>query len=751
MSLPRGAWPLLLLLVGCPSAAPEPVEPSVMPKSTPSPPSFADASASPVTFARMADFPPPGWQIPRHVRLDPSGKTVTYLKAESGGEQMALFALDLATKEHRVLLRASDVVGDDKPMSREEELRRERQRKRIAGVTAYDWAEKAPVMVLPLGGDVYLRDETGKLRQLTDGDEPEIDPKLCADGTRVAFARGRELFVVEVATGKEKALTKDAPEGVTRGQSDFNAQEEFSEPSGFWWSPSCDRIAFVEVDERGVDRIPIMGYRGGTDLQHLRYPRAGRDNPKVRLGVVDIASGKTTFVALPKSAHFADDAYLGRVAFSDDGATLYFQRLARDQRHLALVAADARSGEARHLVEETDPAWLDFAEMTPIGGDFLWVSIREGGHHHLERRSASTGAVVRTLTSGPFEVFAIAGVDAKSNRVLFVSNESAPLDRQLYVVALDGGPRQRITQAPGVHEIAGFRAGHGFVDIHSAQDRLPQAEIYDAQGKISGGIPVEPDGDLESLGIDPVEIVEIGADPTLYGALLTPAKLEPGRRYPVIVMVYGGPGVQTILNEYNPRLMWQHLADRGFVVFQLDNRGSKGRGHAFESPIHRDLGRIELEDQLKGVEHLKTLDFVDPARIGIYGHSYGGYLAAMAILARPDVFPVAVSGSPVTDWSLYDTGYTERYMSTPADNAEGYTRSSLVPLAPNLKGKLFLIHALMDENVHFEHTAKLIDALVAADKDFDLLVFPGERHGYRSPAARQYAYRRVVDYFVAHL
>ena len=383
-----------------------------MPKTpaSPSPTSPADASASPVTFARIADFPPPGWQIPRHVRLAPGGGQVTYLQAEKGGEQMALFALDLATKKHDLLLRASDVVGEDRPMSREEELRRERQRKRIAGVTAYDWAEKAPVMVLPLGGDVYVRDEAGKLRQLTDTEEPDIDPKICANGSRVAFARGRELFVVEVATGKEKALTRDAPEGVTRGQSDFNAQEEFNEPSGLWWSPTCDRLAFVEVDERGVDRIPIMGYRQGTDLQHLRYPRAGRDNPKVRLGVVDVATGKITFVALPKRDGFDDDAYLGRVTFGDDGATLYFQRLARDQRHLALVAADARSGEARHLVEETDPTWLDFAEMKPLGGDFLWASFREGGHRHLERRSAANGAVVATLTRGPCDVFAIAGV-----------------------------------------------------------------------------------------------------------------------------------------------------------------------------------------------------------------------------------------------------------------------------------------------------------------------------------------------------
>jgi dipeptidyl-peptidase-4 len=216
-------------------------------------------------------------------------------------------------------------------------------------------------------------------------------------------------------------------------------------------------------------------------------------------------------------------------------------------------------------------------------------------------------------------------------------------------------------------------------------------------------------------------------------------------------MVYGGPGVQTVLNEWNPRLLWQHLADRGVVVFQLDNRGSAGRGQAFQTPIHRHFGDVELADQLRGLEYLTSLDFVAPERVGIYGHSYGGYMAAMAMLRAPGRFAVGVSGSPVTDWRLYDTGYTERYMGTPQENAEGYDASAINQFASKLEGHLLIIHALMDENVHFEHTAKLVDALVAADKDFDLLLFPGERHGYRSPQARRYAYRRVVDYFAEHL
>jgi dipeptidyl-peptidase-4 len=238
---------------------------------------------------------------------------------------------------------------------------------------------------------------------------------------------------------------------------------------------------------------------------------------------------------------------------------------------------------------------------------------------------------------------------------------------------------------------------------------------------------------------------------TLYGALLPPREMKPGEKHPVIVMVYGGPGVQTVFDQWQPSLTWQHLADRGFVVFQLDNRGSSGRGPAFEHAISRQLGVLELEDQLTGVEYLKTLPYVDASRIGIYGHSYGGFMTALAMFKAPDVFKVGVSGSPVTEWHLYDTGYTERYMSTPKENPAGYEAANLTKLAKGLKGKLLLVHALMDENVHFQNSADLIDALMAENKAFDLMVYPGERHGYRSPPARRYSARKVATYFAENL
>ncbi len=746
----------LVVLACSPAIRPHPPLRAKPMASAPTPTvTIADATASPVTFERMATFPPPGWQIPRAVRWSPDGKLVTYLQSESHSDRMALFAFDVASKEHQVLVRAADLTDTSKPMSREEELRRERQRKRIKGVTAYAWAERAPVMLLPLGGNLFVRDADGTIRQLTDGPGTDIDPKLCGDGTQVAFVRGSELFLVEVKSGTERQLTQGAPAGVTRGQSDFNGQEEFDEPSGLWWAPGGDRLAYLEVDERQVTEIPIMGYRQGHDLQHHRYPRSGGTNPSSRIGVIDVATGKTTWIELPTSKGWnPKDQYLGRITWSHDGQALFLQRLSRDQRQLALVRADPKTGKAQHLVEENDPSWQQLGGMRALrDGSIIWTAWRDG-HRHLERRSGSTGERLAQLTEGDWDVSRLVDIDPEARRVLFIANRDDVLDRQLYAAAVDGsGPLTRLSSEPGVHTIAGERPDRGWVDIHSAVNRPPEAVIHGSDGSTIGEIEIPRAADFDELRLRNAKRVTLSrpGKPDLYGALLKPRVITPGGRHPAVVVVYGGPGVQMVRNDYNPRLLWQHLADRGFVVFQLDNRGSTGRGHAFETPIRDHLGAIELEDQLAGLDYLSQLPFVDPERVGIYGHSYGGYLAALAMLRAPGRFKLGVAGSPVTDWRLYDTGYTERYLGTPQDNAAGYAASELSQHAEQLRGKLFIIHALMDENVHFQHTAKLIDGLVQADKDFDLLLFPGERHGYRNPQARRYLYRRVVDYLVANL
>jgi dipeptidyl-peptidase-4 len=712
---------------------------------------IAGAEASRISFERMARFPEPGWHTPRAIAYSPDGKLVTYLASESQNEEMTLFAFDVALKRTRILLRAGDLVKNAGPIPGEEELRRERQRKRIQGVTGYEWAKRVEAMVIPHLGDVFVRGKDGTIERLTETDEPEVDPKICDTGERVAFVRKGELVVVEMSTRREKLLTKNAPAGVTRGLSDFNAQEEFREPSGFFWSPGCDRIAYVEVDEQKVQPVPVLGYRGGkADLMMQRYPVAGQANPSVKVAVAGVQSGKTVWLKWPDET----ESYFGRFAWAPDGKALYLQRLSRDQRRLSLVRADPASGAITELVAETSKDWMEFQEFRPLERTprFLRTGVAEG-HAHLEIREAETGKIIRRLTAGDWDVQSIAGIDEENEHIFWTGTKDGPLERHLYRVSFGGGEIRRLTVEPGVHDVVMAPKGAGHAGVHSAANRLPRAGVYGAGGALAGELPLSRDADLGELSLRVPEILTVKASngDTLYGALLMPRVMEAGRRYPVVLMVYGGPGAQTVQNKWSPRLLWQHLADRGFIVFQLDNRGSAGRGHAFQSAIHERLGEVELTDQLAGLDALAKRPSVDAGRIAIYGHSYGGFMAALAMLRAPDRFRAGIAGSPVVDWALYDSGYTERFMNSPAKNPAGYDAANLAKLAPNLRGNLFLIHALMDENVHFQNTALLIDALIAANKPFDLLVFPGERHGYRSPAARQYAHRRIVDFLVEHL
>ena len=708
------------------------------------------SESSPITFERIARYPEPGWNVPRDIQHAPDGATITFLSSERGDDVMSLFAFDVATGKTSVLLRASDLGSTPAVRSREEELRRERQRDRNEGITRHLWARRANVLVIPHAGDLFVRDARG-VRRLTSTPEPEVDPQPCDSGERVAFVRKGELVSMEVSSTKETVLTTGATEGLTHGLSDFNAQEELGEPHGFFWSPRCDRIAYVEVDERHVDRVPILGFRNDrADLMMQPYPAAGTKNPIVRVGVVDLATRKTTWLRLPEKD---GERYFGRFVWAEDGKSLHLQTLSRDQKRLALLRADPSTGATTELLTQSSAAWVSFSPMRLLQKEkrFLFTAERNG-HRHLDLRSATDGSVVRELTNGAageWDVESVA-VDEDAGRALVVGTLDGPLERHLYAVPLAGGAPVKLTTERGVHGPRIDEAGETWVDVHSSRDRLPRAVVV-RRGKVAGDLPVRADDDLGALRLRIPKLVTVDGPG---GTRLQAQVLEPRDirgRHPAVVFVYGGPGSQAVLDSWSARLSWQHLADRGFVVFQLDNRGTGGRGIAFVQQVHKRLGQLELEDQLAGARWLASQPYVDPHRIGIYGHSYGGFMAALAMLEGKGAFKAGVAGAPVIDWRLYDSGYTERYMETPATNAAGYAASDLSQKVDGLTGRLFLIHAAMDENVHFANTAKLVDALVAKHKPFDLLVLPGERHGTRAPAARSYVPERVVDFFVREL
>lgn len=714
---------------------------------TPGAPPILPESASPLTFERIVKYPEPGWTVPMLPRFSPDGRMVTYLKSEDGTSKTALFAFDLESKTERVVVRASD-LGTEKQPSQAEELRAERQRKRITGISAYAFAGAADVMVIPAGGDVFVRGADGAITNVTHSDEAELDPQLCPTGQWVAYVRGSELFATDLKTKQERPLTRNAKPGITRGQSDFNGQEEFEEEHGFFWSDDCKRIAYLEVDETAVAEIPVMGYRDhgggfGTDLMMQRYPEAGATNPTVSLNLYDFDAVTSRKVKLD------EPLYTGRYTWSPDGKSLYFEAIPRSQKELRIMKVDVAKATASVLWTESPQGWAEMRdlEITPNGSALVAIGDNLG-HDHAMKIDTATGATT-WLTSGAWEVTSIPRVT--DDTVYFVGTKDAPIGRQLYAVPLAGAPDPtRLTKENGTHTVS--LGTKGFVDVLSSSVDLPRVAITSYAGESLGAVAVPKDADFDALRIRPVATFSVDVQGArLYGQVLPPRDLDPTKRYPLVLYVYGGPAVQSVTDRWSPKLLWQHWADRGFFVAQIDNRGGAGRGQAFAAPIAGKLGMVELADQIAGLDWMLANMPIDGSRVAIYGHSYGGTMALQGLLGAPGRFKAGISASPVTDWRLYDTGYTERYMGTPKDNLLGYDEADLTTKVDALTGKLFLIHALMDENVHFQNSAKLIDALVAKQKDFDSLVLPGERHGYRDPKTKQYVYRRITNFLVETL
>ena len=702
-----------------------------------------------LTLERVARYPPPGTRIPGTFRFDREGRYLYYLGLEGTGSARVLYREEVTSGRREVVARPpKEASSSTSSLTPEEILRRERQRIQEKGITLYQLAPRADVAVFDWRGDVYLVRPGQEPLRLTETEASEIDPQLSPDGTRLAYSRDGDLRVLDVATRRETSLTRGAKDGVSYGVAEYIAQEEMDRSSGFWWSPDGRLIAYTEVDETGIPLYPIVHQgKDQPEIESSRYPFAGGPNARVRLGIVPAAGGDTLWIRLPDTP---DDVYLARVRWDEDG-TLLVQVQTRDQKSLKLWRVDAASGRAALLLEDRSDTWVELHDdLRPLAdGRFLW-SAESDGFRRLELR-ARDGSLVRRLTSGDWAVDALEGVDEKDGVVYFAGAMDGPLERPIYRTRLDGGPVERLTPETGWHQATFSRDGRYFVDVHDSVAMPPRVLLKDGSGRQVRVLEANADPEPKSLGLRSPEFVtlKVQGGIVLHGALFKPRVLEKGRKYPAIVRVYGGPTAQTVKDswELTQDLRAQYLARHGFIVFRLDNRGTPRRGQAFETALDRRLGSVEVEDQVAGARWLAGLPYVDGERIGIYGWSYGGYMAARCILKAPDLFKSAVVGAPVSDWNGYDTHYTERYMGTPQTNAAGYRESSILPLAPQLKGKVLIIHGMSDENVHFRHTARLLNALNSAQKRYDLLIFPDERHLPRGEEDRTYMETRLVEFF----
>ena len=616
--------------------------------------------------------------------------------------------------------------------------------------SSLEWSPSGKNLLISVRGELFwFAVESGKWEQLTTTPQPERDAKLSPDGTRVAFRRDHDLYVMEIASRRVTRLTQDGTSTLLNGELDWVYPEELELSTAYWWSPDSKRIAYLQFDTSREFVYPQVSLGGVHALSEPeRYPQAGTPNPSVRVGVVAADGGNTRWMDLGDT----HDALIARVYWTPNSSKLAIERLNRIQNRLDLMLADAGSGKSKSILHESDPYWINVNDLFRFlaNGDFLWGSERDG-FEHLYLYQAD-GKRWSRLTDGRWEVSDIAGVDEAHHEIYFVSDEASPLERQLYSMGLNGKDRKRISEGAGTHEISMSPTTQYYIDAYSNLAQPPSRILHTRDGAESAVFREADHQFTDEYEVLPTQIVTIKASDgmELYARLIKPANFRAGEKYPAVVVVYGGPGVQEVRNSWAGATWDQVLAARGFVIWQLDNRGSAGRGHAFETPIYRQFGKTELADQLEGVRYLTGQDFVDPARLGVYGWSYGGYMTLYSLLNAPGVFRAGIAGAPVTNWRNYDTIYTERYLGLPSENTEGYRASSVVESAGKLNSKLLIVHNIEDDNVLFQNTLQMADALERAAKLFDMEVYPQKSHGVGGPF-RQHLLETMTTFFETNL
>jgi len=656
-------------------------------------------------------------------------------------------------------------------VSATEAQRRERQRSSaFRGIVEYYFAADSRRLLVPLGGDLYVYDlqaaPAAAVRRITATADDETDARFSPGGRYVSFVRDRGLVVYDLQAGRETAITPRGAGPVSYATAEFIAQEEMGRRTGYWWSPDDARIAYTQVDESPVAEVERFEITAdAVRVVTQRYPAAGTPNARVRLFVAALDDPDAP---VEMNLGSDNDVYLARVDWFPYGGRLAIQRQSRDQRTLTLLAADAVTGVGRELLQERATAWADLHdELTFLKESprFIWASSRSG-YRHLYLYE-NDGRLVRPLTGGDWSVIgngftpAIQGVDEHRGVVYFMADRDTPLERHLYSVSLSGSGPQRLTAPGGWHSVKMSADTGVFLDTYSTPDQPPSVTLRAISGESHGVLvantldadhPYAPYLD-EHL---PTEFgtLKAGDGQTLHYQLIKPRNLVPGRRYPVIVDVYGGPGSQKVRRAWGSSarshsgFIRQFFAQQGYVVFTLDNRGTGFRGVAFETALHRRFGSVEVEDQVAGAAFIASLPFVDPRRIGIFGWSYGGYMALMCALQAPETFAAAVAGAPVVDWRLYDTHYTERYMGTPRDNVDGYAASNVLTHADGLAGELLVVHGMADDNVLFTHSTALFKRLQDLGKPFQIMAYPGSKHGLlRFPDTGPHAYATIMRFF----
>lgn len=702
-----------------------------------------------LTLERVYASPALSGTAPRALRLSPDGRWLTSLRNRPDDrDRYDLWSVDTATGAERMIV-DSEKVGTGAELSEAEKMQRERARiGGTRGIVAYDWAPDGRSILVPLDGDVYLATLDGQTRRLTATEAGELDATISPRGGFVSFVRDQNLFVYDLIKGQERQITQGGNGTVTWGVAEFVAQEEMDRHRGHWWAPDDSHVAVARVDEANVPVISRAAIGAdGTKVYDQRYPRAGTSNAVVDLYVMRADGSGSVKVDLGSDP----DIYLARVDWLPDGSALLVQRENRDQTRLDMLRVDPATGKASILFTETAKTWLNLTDNLHAmrDGSLIWSSERDG-YSHLYRWNAGQWT---QLTSGPWQVKSLVSVDEPKGRLYFTANRDTPLEWQVYSVDI-ARPNAitRLTEAGWTNSASMDGAASRMIVSRSNPAQPEQVYLADASGKrlrwieqnrLTGTHPYAP---YAAAQVQPVFGTLKASDGTdLHYKLLSPPR-EPGKRYPVFIQVYGGPGAgRQVLRDWVPPLH-QYLVSKGWIVFSLDNRGTPDRGKAFEDAIYHSMGKVEVQDQLLGVEWLKSQGFVEPSKIVVYGWSYGGYMTLRLLESAPGVFAAGISGAPPTKWELYDTHYTERYLGNPAKDPAPYQTSDALNEAEKITDPLLLIHGMSDDNVVFDHSTALMAKLQGAAIPFETMVYPGQTHRVAGPKISVHLWRTIENF-----
>jgi dipeptidyl-peptidase-4 len=692
-----------------------------------------------------------GFMLGRPVKAQPTpdGKAVIFLRAAARNPALGLYEFDVASKKTQELLTPAKVLkGAAEKLSPEEKARRERQRVSFGGFTNHHLSPDGKQILLSVSGKLYLFErQGGAISELPTGPGTLLDPKFSPDGKSVSYVRDHDLYVLDLSEPRmEYAVTTGGTERITHGLAEFVAQEEMDRYTGYWWSPDSRFIGYEEADATEVESwyVADPSQPGRAPLPSF-YPRPGKANVKARVGIVPAHGGKTVWVDWDQARY----PYLATVHWRK-GGPLVIGVQTRDQHEVLVLRANAATGKTTRLLSERDPAWVNLHPDMPYwledGSGFLWTSERDGGPQ-LELRNPD-GRLRRVLVPVAAGFQGLADVDVQRKEIVY--NASAdPTESKLFRMSLEREDEpEPLTKGVGLFT-ATFASNHGIYVLNERPvHAMPQSTVVHRDGT--------PVGELPSVAENPpfapqLTLLAVGSK-RFRAAVVKPRTFDAGKRYPVIVDVYGGPHFNHVLATMNRWLLDQWYADQGFIVVSIEGRGTPGRGRDWERSLYQKFGSVPLEDQVAGLEALgKRFPEMDLQRVGIDGWSFGGYLSALAVLRRPDVFKAAVAGAPVVDWHDYDTHYTERYLGVPPTAGAAYDEASLLTYASQLRRPLLLLHGTADDNVYFRHSLRLAQALFRAGKDFEILPLPGLTHMVPDPVVMERLHTRIAEFFRKHL